>query len=264
MKRQGWLLCLPALFAASVQAADPAPAQPAAQQAPAQAPAKAQAPGWQPAPENVSAWADRCTDFTVNSWGFKDPKNTIQLIGMFSDPAIFLEFAQRTLNPESYARIAGTLLDPATASNYLEWTDPVIYTRWSAALMDPNFYTQAMQPMLDPATYMRWASASMDPRWWGVGVQAMNPGTWMNWAMAPLNPKVMAPVMKAADLNNTLKWSQAMADPANYRFLNVLSGALPGQAAPAGTSLFNPSSLFQMSSLPPTAAGQVSAPSPAR
>jgi hypothetical protein len=42
------------------------------------------------------------------------------------------------------------MLDPATAKNYLEWSDPAIFTKWSQALADPDFYTATLKPLSDP------------------------------------------------------------------------------------------------------------------
>jgi len=252
MKSHRWLLCLSALLLVSAHAAEFTPVY--------------RVPGWQAPPGSVKDWADRCTDFTVNGWGFKDPDNAVKLIGLFSDPAIYLEFAQRSLDPESYARIVDTLLDPATAKNYLEWSDPVIYAKWTAAMMDPTFYLKVMRPMLDPGTYLRWMVAPMDPRWWSVGMQTMNPGVWMKWALAPVNPKVMAPLAKAADPNTGLKWSQAAADPANYRYWAFFPAVTSGQAAIPGTDAApaSPFGWFLPYGLPPTGAGSKAAEEPAK
>jgi len=83
---------------------------------------------------------------------------------LFSEPAIYLEFAKRMLDPVSCSRIVGQMLDPATAKNYLEWTDPAIFTKWSQALADSDFYTATLKPLSDPATLMRWATLPIDQR----------------------------------------------------------------------------------------------------
>lgn len=194
-------------------------------------------PGWQPVPASTGEWADRCTDARVNSWGFKDPKNFVRLLETFSDPALFLEFARRMEDPESYARMLSLMLEPETVRNYLEWTDPVIYAKWSQALLDPNFVTAATRPLLDPNTSLRWAALPVDQRAWSVGLNLFNPAMWAKWATAPLNPKVVAPLFKMMDPGTTVRWFQAASDPANLRSWSNLSpvslnGTLAEQSRP--------------------------------
>jgi hypothetical protein len=213
-----------------------------------------QPPGWQPPPTAVGEWADRCTDFTVNSWGFKDPKNFVRLIELFSDPAIYLEFANRMQDPESYARSASSLLEPEAVKNYLEWSDPTIYTKWLQATLDPNFYTAALRPFLDMGTYMRWMILPSDPRVWSTGVNMANPAMWLKWLAAPLNPKVLEPLVKLTDVNNGARWLAALGEPTNF---NVWGEWLPNLNFPSGGyAPFNPSN-------PPASKGSSLTPPPA-
>jgi hypothetical protein len=213
MKRGAWRLYPVAWFlATSVFAGEPETAV---------APPTPKSPGWQQAPKNVNDWADRCTDTTVNGWGFKDPKNFPKLLELFSDPAIYLEFAKRMQDPESYARVIGQMLDPNTARNYLEWSDPTIYTKWLQALAAPDFYTSAIQPLSDPALAMRWAALPIDQRSWSVGLNMLNPTMWLKWITSPLNPKVMAPLIKVADPTMPIRWLQTLANPDNFKAFNV-------------------------------------------
>lgn len=214
-----------------------------AEAAPAQAPSGDKSPGWQPAPTTINDWADRCTDTTVNGWGFKDPKNFVKLMGLFSNPDIYLEFSRRMQDPESYARIAGLMMDPRTVKNYMEWSDPSIYTKWMQASMDPNFYFEVMRPFMDPSTYLHWMALPMDQRAWSVGANMMNPGMWMKWMTAGTNPKVTEPLAKASDPNTSMKWLQAASDPANFRAWNGWSpNPTPGQNS--GFTPFNPGTWF--------------------
>ncbi len=190
-------------------------------------------PGWQPAPTNTGEWADRCSDARVNSWGFKDPKNFVRFLETFSDPAIFLEFARRMEDPESYARMLSLMLEPETIRNYLEWTDPAIYAKWSQALLDPNFIAAATRPLLDPNASLRWLTLPVDQRTWSVGLNMINPAMWVKWATAPLNPKVMHPLFKMMDPTTTVRWFQAASDPANLRSWSNLSPVTLNDTSPA-------------------------------
>ena len=98
----------------------------------------------------VQRWADRCTDFTANGWAFKSPANFLPWLDVFSDPGIWLEFARRGMDPQSYTRTANSLLDPAMVKNYLEWTDPAIYEKWAKALAEPDFITAVNATLFDP------------------------------------------------------------------------------------------------------------------
>ncbi|MGA7180714.1 MAG: hypothetical protein WBX11_14165 [Thiobacillaceae bacterium] len=82
MKQAASILIGSILLTTSAWAAAPEPGRPG--------PPVDKSPGWQPAPTSVGGWADRCTDFTINSWGFKDPKNFVRLIELYSNPAIYL------------------------------------------------------------------------------------------------------------------------------------------------------------------------------
>ncbi|MGO9443782.1 MAG: hypothetical protein ACLPXB_03280 [Thiobacillaceae bacterium] len=186
-------------------------------------------PGWQPAPTSIGAWADRCSDFTINGWGFKDPKNFVKLTQLFSNPAIYLEFSRRMQDPESYARVAGLIMDPRTTENYMEWSNPVIYSKWMQALMDPNFYTEAMRPFMDPSTYVHWMSLSTDQSAWNVGGNMMNPAMWMKWMTAWMNPKVMEPFTKISEASASRNGVQAAGDPPNAAAW-LGWGQSPGQA----------------------------------
>jgi hypothetical protein len=190
------------------------------------------APGWRPVPKTVQAWADRCTDFTINSWGFKDPKNFVKWVEMFSEPAIWLEFAKRAEHPKSWVRVANTLVDPRTAKNYLEWTDPEIYLKWAVSFMNPEFYYSLMLPFLDPTKYVRWATVPLDPRFQDLVVNAINPETLMSWLSAPIDPDNWTPLIKALDPENMLRWAQVLTDPSNYLGLDFATQ--PFQGMPAG------------------------------
>ncbi len=153
-------------------------------------------PGWQPAPKTTAAWADRCTDFTINGWAFKDPANFSRWLEVFSDPGIYLELASRAMEPEAVTHSLGTLLDPSAASNYAEWANPVIYDKWAAALSQPDIYTRNNAILFDPGKLMNWVMLPLDPRPWKLLGTAMNPAQWVKWMTAPFDPKVWAPLLK--------------------------------------------------------------------
>jgi hypothetical protein len=215
------LLAASLLCASLAQAADPHP------------------PAVSPSPA-VTRWADRCTDFTRNGWAFKAPRNFLQWLEVFSDPGIWLEFARRGMDPQSYVRTLSSLLDPGTVRNYLEWTDPGIYAKWAEAAAQPDFYRAVDAILSDPERAMRWAALPTDARTWHLLATATSPDTLGKWLAAPFHPDTQALVDKALDPHTALQWWQALADPANYPAVKAApettSGSRTGNpySAPAG------------------------------
>lgn len=169
-----------------------------------------------PALSNVQRWADRCTSFTTNGWAFKAPERFLAWLDVFSDPGIWLEFARRGLEPQTYVRTADSLLDPATVRNYLEWSDPAIYDKWGTALADPQFITAVNATLFDPGRFMRWVMLPLDPAPWNIMLTAMSPETWVKWLTAPMDPATQAFLAKAADPNTLNAWLRAFENPGNY------------------------------------------------
>jgi hypothetical protein len=178
--------------------------------------APASVEGAPPVQANIQRWADRCTDFTTNGWAFKSPERFLAWLDMFSDPGIWLEFARRSLEPQTYVRTADSLLDPATVRNYLEWSDPAIYDRWGTALADPQFITTVNTTLFDPDRFMRWMMLPLDPGPWNIMLTAMNPETWVKWLSAPTDPATQALLAKAADPNTLNAWLHEFESPGNY------------------------------------------------
>jgi hypothetical protein len=198
------------------------------------------APGWQAPPSTVKDWADRCTDFTVNGWSFKDPKNFPLMVNTFTEPSIYLELAQRVMDPQFFIKMLGSMAEPDTAKNYMEWGDPAIYARWAGAPFDPNFYTAMMRPFGDPGKYMRWMVAPLDPRWWGVAINTMNPEVWLKWMTAPVDPKTYEVLAKMSDPDTARQWSQVLSDPDSYPAWSSSWAATPPGNADAQSGLPNP------------------------
>ena len=174
---------------------------------------------------NVTRWADRCTNLTSSGWAFKGPRNFLQWLEVFSDPAIWIEFGRRGLDPQSYVRSLSTFLDPGTPKNFLEWTDPAIYEKWATAAAEPDFYAAVDAILLDPERYMRWAGLPVDARAWNLLATAMNPETRVKWLTAPWHPGTQALIAKALDPNTALNWTRALADPANYPALKATTAS---------------------------------------
>lgn len=169
-----------------------------------------------PPSAEITRWADRCTRFTTNGWAFKAPNNFILWLDVFSAPDIWLEFARRGLDPQYYVRSLDSLLDPATAQNYLEWTDPYLYERWLGALARPEFLNAVTGILTEPERLQRWTALPLDPRPWHLLLTAMSPETWAKWLTAPFDPRTQDLLAKALDPRTAEAWQRVLSDPKNY------------------------------------------------
>ena len=209
MSRYAWLLsmvmmsgvAMPAISLAKEQMSDPASAAPLAAQGVA---------------PKVVRMADRCSDFTTNGWGFKAPNNFLIWLDIFSDPSIWLEYAQRGLDPQTYVRTGNSLLEPAAVRNHLEWTDPMIYSKWLGASSTSDFYTKVSAILFEPERLMRWAMLPVEPRAWNILFGAANPETWMKWINAPADPRTQAFLNRAANPDTWAALIRELQDPKNY------------------------------------------------
>lgn len=177
-------------------------------------------------------WADRCTNFTTTTWAFKAPDNFLKWLDVYSDPAIYVEYARRSLDPDYALRSAESLLDAGTVRNFLEWSDPAIPEKWTGALAQPDFYTAMTTTLFDPGRMMRWAMLPTNPKVWQVAGTALNPETWMKWLTLPAHPRLAAFIAKAQDPVTAEDWQRELADHSNYPFLNALPAIQPVQQRP--------------------------------
>ncbi len=183
-----------------------------------------------PPTSSITAWADRCSNFTANGWAFKAPRNFLQWLDVFSDPGIWLEFGRRGLDPHYLVTSLDSFLDPGTPRNYLEWSNPEIYSLWAQAASEPEFYTAVNTILFDPGRLMRWVMLPVDGRVWNLAGTALSPATWAKWLNAPADPKVQAVFAKAADPETARRWLEALGDPRNAPWLYP-----PAAPQPAGT-----------------------------
>lgn len=186
------------------------------------APVPAPEPTTQPSSAVVNM-ADRCSNFTTNTWGFKGPRNFLKWLDVFSDPGIYLEYAKRGMDPQFWVAGLDSLMDPGTPKNYLEWTNPEIYTKWAHAAADPEYYTAVNSILFDPGRMMRWVMLPLDGKTWELAGTALNPTTWLKWLNAPLDPKTQALFAKAANPETAQRWLDALGDPKNAPWFNAPS-----------------------------------------
>lgn len=193
-----------------------------------------------PSSNSTQRFADRCTDFTTNGWAFKAPRNFLKWLDAFTDPAIYLEFANRSLEPQSYVRTLSSLIDPGTPRNHLEWTNPEIYNQWAQAAAQPEYYTAINSILFDPGRMMRWVMLPIDARAWSVAGKAINPETWLKWFNAPADPKTQELFAKAANPETARLWLEALGDPKNTPWFNAPTRTYGAQPASRPSPVVKP------------------------
>lgn len=158
-------------------------------------------------PQTPEQWVGRMTDFTQNASAFKDPAAFAAWAGSVSDPAMVSAMGVHMMEPGNMLRSMTTMMQPATAANYMQFSDPNLYMRWGSAMMNPMWYTQMASGMADPGKMMRWAMLPMDPQMWNMGMQMANPNLYMRWMMTPTDPRAMS--LMFAPMNPQLWGSMA-------------------------------------------------------
>jgi outer membrane protein OmpA-like peptidoglycan-associated protein len=215
-------------------------------------------------PTTPEAWVTRMSDFTRNASAFKDPKVFIPWANTVTEPGFYVAMMNGMMDPGGWLNMMNSMAHPDAVRNLVQFGDPNIYLKWTAATLDPNFYTALLTQLSDPGKLMRWAMLPMDPKMWNLMLNGFNPNTYIRWGMAPLDPRawnlmgtvanpalytgmagaIVNPNSYGQGTNAWLAWkpapavqgagSFAMWDP--VAMLGNLSGYIPGMA---GLSLPN-------------------------
>jgi OOP family OmpA-OmpF porin len=82
-----------------------------------------------------------------------------------------------------------SMAHPDAVRNLVQFGDPNIYMRWTAAGLDPAFYTALLTQLSDPGKLMRWAMVPVDPKLWNLLLSTFNPNTYIRWGMSPMDPR---------------------------------------------------------------------------
>ncbi|OYY92760.1 MAG: hypothetical protein B7Y41_14365 [Hydrogenophilales bacterium 28-61-23] len=151
--------------------------------------AAAQAAARNEAPKSPEEWLARMTDFSRNMSAFKDPKTFIPWTNAVTEPGFYIAMANGMMDPGGWLNMMNTAAHPDAVRNALAFADPSIYLKWSAASLDPNFYTALLTQLSDPGKLMRWGMVPMDPKLWSVLGNTINPNTYIRWPMAALDPR---------------------------------------------------------------------------
>ncbi|MEW5769354.1 MAG: OmpA family protein [Pseudomonadota bacterium] len=140
-------------------------------------------------PTTPEAWLARMTDLTRNMSAFKDPKVFVPWSNAMTEPSFYIAAMNGMMDPGGWLNMMNSAANPDAVRNMVQFADPNIYLRWSAAGMDPNFYTALFTQLSDPGKMMRWVMVPMDPKLWNVMLNTMNPNTYIRWGMAGLDPR---------------------------------------------------------------------------
>ncbi len=208
------------------------------------------------APKSPEEWLARMTDFTRNASAFKDPKVFVPWANAVTEPSFYIAMLNGMMDPGGWLNMMNSMAHPDAVRNLLQFGDPNIYLRWSAAGLDPNFYTALLTQLSDPGKLMRWAMVPVDPKLWNLMLSTLNPNTYIRWGMSPMDPRawnlagtvanpalytgmagaVVNPNSYGQGTNSWLSWtpaapvqgagSFAMWDP--VAMLGNLSGFIPG------------------------------------
>jgi hypothetical protein len=233
------------------------------------APAAPANPAAYPVPQTSQQWLERMTDFTRNMSAYRDPKVFVPWANAVTEPGFYSTMGINMMDPGNWYRMTGSMMDPRSLANYMQFAEPDMYMKWMAASLDPNFYTALMTQLLDPGKMMRWMMMPMDPQMWNMMMQTLNPNMYLKWMMSPLDPRAMQ--LAVAPLNPALYtgWLGASMNPATYgswgTWLNPntytapLTGGMTGAPAVAFNPL-DPASWFATTPYGQPAAAPAAAP----
>ena len=218
--------------------------------------AAAQAAAKTATPKTPEEWLARMTDFSRNASAFKDPKVFVPWANAVTEPGFYIAMMNGMMDPGGWLNMMNSMAHPDAVRNLVQFTDPAILLRWSAAGLDPNFYTALLTQLSDPGKLMRWAMVPVDPKLWNMMLNTLNPYTYIRWGMSPMDPRawnlagtvanpalytgmagaIVNPNSYGQGTNSWLTWtpaapvqgagSFAMWDP--VAMLGNLSGFIPG------------------------------------
>jgi OOP family OmpA-OmpF porin len=140
-------------------------------------------------PATPEDWLARMSDFTRNLSAFKDPAVFVPWTNAVTEPGFYIAMMNGMMDPGGWLNMMNSMAHPDAVRNVVQFADPNIYLKWSAASLDPNFYTALFTQLSDPGKLMRWAMVPIDPKLWNMMLNTFNPNTYIRWGMAGLDPR---------------------------------------------------------------------------
>lgn len=184
-------------------------------------------------------WLKRMTDPTRNGAACKDPKAFAEWLDATTEPRFMTALASMAMDPGAYPKALGQLFDPATAHNWSELTDPVLYLRWMGAGLDPKFYQALFNRLADPGKLGRWAASPASPEMQALLRAMADPGTYGKWMVQALDTRTYAPLAQAANPALPAAWMGGMAQGVS-RAMSAPSEAQDWLKLPAADPQANP------------------------
>lgn len=163
-----------------------------------------------PVQATPEAWLEQMLDGRRNGVAFKDPSAFAEWLDAITEPRFMSALATASLDPNTYPKALSDAMDPATARNWSEFTDPQLYLRWMLASTSPSFQQAIVSRLTDPAKMKRWVEFMNRPETVGPLLSrfAGSPGAWL---AAPMNGANYAPVARMLQPATPLAWFDAMA-----------------------------------------------------
>ncbi len=207
-------------------------------------------------PKTPEEWLARMTDFSRNLSAFKDPRVFVPWTNAVTEPGFYIAMMNGMMDPGGWLNMMNSAAHPDAVRNLVQFADPNILMKWTAAGADPAFYTAVLTQLSDPGKMMRWAMVPADPKLWNMMLNTLNPNTYIRWGMAGMDPRawnlagtmanpalytgmagaIVNPNSYGQGTNSWLTWapaapvqgagSFAMWDP--VAMLGNLSGFIPG------------------------------------
>ncbi len=160
------------------------------------------------APED---WLQRMADPARNGLACKDPMAFQEWMDAVTEPRFMTALASMAMEPGAYPKALGQLFNPATAHNWTEFTDPVLYLRWMGAGLDPKFYAALFNRLANPDKLGRWAASPASPELQALVLSALNPGAYGTRMAQAVDSRTYAPMFQAANPALPAAWAGEIA-----------------------------------------------------
>lgn len=107
-------------------------------------------------PQTSREWLDRMLDATRHGIAFKDPQAFVEWLDAMTEPQFMTALAAAAQDSNTYHKSLQTFMQPETARNWAEFSNPVLYMRWMLTGSNPDFYKAIIERMADPEKIARW------------------------------------------------------------------------------------------------------------
>lgn len=160
-------------------------------------------------PTTPEEWVARMLDATKNGLAFKHPEAFIEWLDALSEPRFMTALATVAIEPGTYPKALGYMVDPSAARNWAEFTDPNLYLRWLLAGMDSRFYTAIYNRLGNPEKLQRWIAYGANPEALAALANFFGPDYANRWGKVLAQPGNYEPIARAINPATILGWMSA-------------------------------------------------------